>query len=305
MSDRTETAGSKTDGLVDRIMRRLGTRFSEPGRGNPRGSGVDSSTPTAPPASPDELYRQDWDALARADALTAILSLEPGAPTNEAAFDAAGRGDADRLRRFVSAESVVLSVGCGIGRVEKHLARHCRRLCAIDVSDEMIARARQWTAGVSNVEFFRTSATDLSLFPDDTFDFAYSLLVLQHLEYEDAFLALREIARVLKPGAPALVQFPKLTSPVYAAAFAQQATSRDRSSARMRFYTRDLAEQILSLAGLTIVEIALRAHGAEDPNELELVVRRAAERGKPGGQVASPPGAATPESGPESTGRYE
>ncbi len=140
----------------------------------------------------------------------------------------------------------------------------------------MIERARQWTAGASNIEFYRTSATDLSTFPDGTFDFVYSLLVLQHLDYEDAFLALREIARVLKPGASALVQFPKLTAPVYAAAFVEQAVSRARSAARMRFYTPDFAERILSLAGLAIVETARRSDRAEDPNELELIVRRAA-----------------------------
>ncbi len=263
MGNRPGAPGSKSASLIEKLRTRFG---SIP----PEGPKL-----TDAPPSPDELYREDWNSLARADALTAILSLEAGRPTDEATFDAAGRDDAERLRHFVSAESVVLSIGCGIGRVEKHLARYCRRICAVDVSDEMIARARQWTAGQSNIEFYRTSATDLSRFPDATFDFAYSLLVLQHMDYEDAFIALTEVARVLKTNAFALVQFPKLTSPVYATAFVQQALSRGRSPARMRFYTPDFAGQILLLAGLSIVEIPARADGAEDRNELELIVRRA------------------------------
>ena len=39
--------------------------------------------------------------------------------------------------------------------------------------------------------------------PDDAVDVAYSLLTLQHLEREDAFALLRDLRRVVRPGAAA------------------------------------------------------------------------------------------------------
>ena len=61
-----------------------------------------------------------------------------------------------------------------------------------------VARGR--TAHLSNVEFHLLTRTSLSMFPDHSFDKAYSVAVLIHLDKEDFFLYLRELARVLRPG---------------------------------------------------------------------------------------------------------
>src|SRR5581483_11867621 len=164
-------------------------------------------------ASDDERYRRAWNAAAREDALTAILTPPDGrSAETEASFDAKGRQDAAWLRRFVEPGAVVLDVGCGIGRIERHLAPHVARLHAVDVSDEMLAAARRRTAGATNIAFHRTSATDLSPVATASVDLAFSFFVLQHLEHDDAFRALREIARVLKADGRAVLQFPSLAS---------------------------------------------------------------------------------------------
>jgi len=62
--------------------------------------------------------------------------------------------------------------------------------------------ARQNLAPYPNINLILGSAGDLP-FPDNSLDFAYSLGVLHHVP--DTAGALREIARVLKPGAPFLV----------------------------------------------------------------------------------------------------
>ncbi|MBI3978191.1 MAG: class I SAM-dependent methyltransferase [Chloroflexi bacterium] len=231
---------------------------------------------TSPEPSPDESYRADWNEAARADAVTAILSPPDGSANVESVFDEAGRLDADWIRRFLPPQATVLDVGCGIGRIEKYLAPYCHRMCSVDVSDEMIARARQRLAGQPNVELYRTSATDLSVFPAATFDFVFSYFVLQHMDHEDAFLALREIARVLKPGGHALLQFPNFTSPIYAATFVRQATARDRRPARVRLYTADYATRVLSLAGIEVERIETNPSGTMNENEIVVIARRQA-----------------------------
>jgi SAM-dependent methyltransferase len=225
----------------------------------------------------DEAYRGQWNAAARVDALSAILA-PPGGRTTADHFEAMGRLDADWLREFVSAGSVVLDVGCGIGRIETYLAPHCARMCGVDVSDEMVRAARRRTAGIANVEFYRTSATDLSVFPDGTFDFVFSYLVLQHLEYEDAFRALREIARVLKPTGLAVLQFPSLAAPTYACEFVRRAETGARHAVRVRVYTPDLATRLLALAGLKVERIEPHPGGTLTQDEIVTVVRRQPDR---------------------------
>lgn len=230
-----------------------------------------------PAGAGDEGYRGQWNAAARQDPLSAILAPTGGRTTADR-FEEMGRLDANWLRKFVNAESVVLDVGCGIGRIEKYLAPHCGRMCGVDVSDEMVRSARRRTGGIPNVEFYRTSATDLSVFPDGTFDLAFSYLVLQHLEYEDAFRALREIARVLKPAGHAVLQFPSLAAPAYAAEFVRRAETGARHSVRVRVYTLDFATRLLALAGLKVERIEPHPGGTLTQDEIVTVVRRQPDR---------------------------
>jgi ubiquinone/menaquinone biosynthesis C-methylase UbiE len=228
----------------------------------------------AKPSAPGEQYRREWNSQARNDAMTAILSPPDGSANVESQFELAGQTDAEWLRTWTKPDSVVLDIGCGIGRIEKHLAPHVGRICSVDVSDEMIAKARQWTAGRANIEFHRSSSTDLSAFPDATFDFAFSYFVLQHTDHEDAFLTLRELGRVLKPGATAMIQFPNFESPLYGGdAFVRQAVSQEKHPARVRMYTRDFVRRMVELAGLRIDHFEEFAPGAPRGtlNEHEIV----------------------------------
>jgi predicted SAM-dependent methyltransferase len=55
------------------------------------------------------------------------------------------------------------------------------------------------------------NATDLSIFPDDTFDEIYASHIVEHLDYRDVLLAaLKEWRRVLKPGGTIYISVPDL-----------------------------------------------------------------------------------------------
>ena len=227
-----------------------------------------------PPTSPD--YREHWNSFARQDAFTAILTANDGSATDGETFDRSGRIEAERFARFVTPESVALDIGCGIGRIERHLAPRCKRLYAVDVSDEMIARAREWCAGRENLHFVVASAAQVDCFRPGTFDFIFSYLVLQHLEYEDAFLALCSIGRLLKPGALAFVQFPLLGSSVYTECFRRQAADLDRPPHRVRTYTVELADFLCRQAGLEIERMEVGLDGIVSEHEIGILARRPA-----------------------------
>lgn len=230
--------------------------------------------PPPPPAGPD--YRERWNSYARQDALTAILTPRDGSAVDRETFDRKGREEAELFARFVTPESIALDIGCGVGRIERHLAPRCKRLYAVDVSDEMLARAREWCAGRENLHFVVASAAEVDCFLPSTFDFIFSYLVLQHLEYEDAFLALCSIARLLKPGAHAFVQFPLLGSSFYTECFLRQAVNRDRPEHRVRTYTLELAEFVCRQAGLEIERMAVGLDGIVSEHEIGIILRRPA-----------------------------
>jgi SAM-dependent methyltransferase len=86
----------------------------------------------------------------------------------------------DRLG-LVKQDAVVLQIGCGIGRIEKHLHKRVRFCYGIDIAPSMIARARA-NVRASNVEF--TCADSLVHLSSPRFDLIYAIYVFQHLRRE-------------------------------------------------------------------------------------------------------------------------
>lgn len=113
-------------------------------------------------------------------------------------------------------ETVALDLGCGPGYFSVELARHCRRVVAVDtlaVIDAIPSAAKSAPA----LEF--VSVTDTTLpFVDATFDTVLASEVLPMAEDPGVFL--QEIRRVLRPGGR-LVVSNGAGHPVVAAAYAR------------------------------------------------------------------------------------
>ena len=94
-----------------------------------------------------------------------------------------------------------LEIGCGPGRLMKPMSRHFGEIHGVDVSDEMIVKARQNLRGVSHAHVHATSGSNLAQFADESFHFIYSYAVFQHIPSRDVVMEyLREANRVLRPG---------------------------------------------------------------------------------------------------------
>jgi ubiquinone/menaquinone biosynthesis C-methylase UbiE len=95
----------------------------------------------------------------------------------------------------------VLEIGCGVGRMTKMLARVFGHVTAVDVSREMIERARKNLEPLQNISLVLGDGATLSAVGDGTHDFAFSFLVFQHIPSRDVIASYcREVHRVLKPG---------------------------------------------------------------------------------------------------------
>lgn len=96
----------------------------------------------------------------------------------------------------------VLEIGCGAGRVTRALAGMFGEVHAVDVSGEMVERARSALAGKHNAFLYQNNGCDLTALPQLEFDFAYSNIVFQHIPSRPVIESyVREVHRLLRPGA--------------------------------------------------------------------------------------------------------
>lgn len=157
--------------------------------------------------------RRDWNERARKDAFLYIASWKDN--WNEEAFFASGEADYQRLVEPIvaklgvtPAESALAELGCGAGRMTRAFARRFRTVTAIDISEEMQARAKDYLRDSINVRWVLTDGVFLAAVETGSMDFVFSYLVLQH--YPSAELiagSIREMMRILRPGGAFLFQF--------------------------------------------------------------------------------------------------
>jgi ubiquinone/menaquinone biosynthesis C-methylase UbiE len=107
----------------------------------------------------------------------------------------------------------VLDIGCGTGTLaiaaKRHIG-HGGRVCGVDASPEMLARARK-KADKAGVEVtFERGIVEALPFPDHQFDAVLSTVMLHHLGRAARQQCAQEVRRVLKPGGRVLaVDFAK------------------------------------------------------------------------------------------------
>jgi SAM-dependent methyltransferase len=162
----------------------------------------------------------------------------------------------ERLVAFADlpAGSRVLDGGCGPGLVAEAFLRAGHRVLGVDLSEEMVARARaRCAAHGDRARFERQSLHDALQGP---FDAAVSRLVLHHLLDPGAFL--RRQAELLRPGGVLLVA-DILTDPDPARRRWQDEVERARDGTHVRTLTPGEILDLLAGAGL----VAIRA--AEEP----------------------------------------
>ena len=94
-----------------------------------------------------------------------------------------------------------LEIGCGPGRLLKPMSQFFGEIHGVDISDQMIAMAKERLRGVPHAHAHVALNSDLSAFADESFDLVYSYAVFQHIPSGDVVMNyLREARRVLKVG---------------------------------------------------------------------------------------------------------
>jgi ubiquinone/menaquinone biosynthesis C-methylase UbiE len=101
-----------------------------------------------------------------------------------------------------------LDFGCGVGRLTRAFASRFSGCVGIDVSAEMVSQARELNKQFPNCEFV-VNHSDKLPFPDQSFDFVSSFIVLQHIQAEQEILSwVAEFIRALDRGGVVVFQLP-------------------------------------------------------------------------------------------------
>jgi SAM-dependent methyltransferase len=159
--------------------------------------------------------RKHWNALAERDPLWAVLTKDEkaGGRWNAEEFFATGLAEVERDLASIRQShpglgtASALDFGCGVGRLTQGLARHFGEVRGVDISEHMIALAREHCR-LPNVRFDHNVRADLRAYPDGAFDLVYSRITLQHIAPAYSLGYLREFVRVLAPGGAVSVQVP-------------------------------------------------------------------------------------------------
>ena len=146
-----------------------------------------------------ESYKTFWDDKARTT--QGALAAVDGS-MDEDVVRATGRYTAGQVRAALELTTTdrVLELGCGVGRIGRELAPHVGFWHGVDISSNMVGVARERLKEFANCAADALERTSLSRFADASFDKAYCVAVFIHMDKEDFFLYLRELARVVKPG---------------------------------------------------------------------------------------------------------
>jgi SAM-dependent methyltransferase len=143
--------------------------------------------------------------MGRENAMWAVLTTRDDWDADT--FFASGREEIERVMTYVDGLGIdvptgrALDFGCGVGRLTRALSNHFDSATGVDVAPAMIEQANELNAEVPGCTFVLNGEPHLKVFPDGSFDFIYSNIVLQHMDPALAKGYLREFVRLLtEPG---------------------------------------------------------------------------------------------------------
>ncbi|MFN0110205.1 MAG: methyltransferase domain-containing protein [Blastocatellia bacterium] len=207
-----------------------------------------------------EVMKRDWNQRAEENSRWYINTVRLDQTEEE--FDATGQSEINTLilpelvlmtggrNLHELGELKFLEIGCGIGRMTKHLARIFGEVHSTDVSGEMIRQARQRLSHLPNVHLHETSGVDFAALPDDYFDVAFSAYVFQHVPSKAVIESnLREAYRVVKPGGIVRVHTNGVEAESYAEAEKNTWAGATFTEAEVRNLTRELGAKLISVYG--------------------------------------------------------
>jgi len=165
--------------------------------------------------------QKHWDEFGKRDPLWAILTLpeKQNQKWNPAEFFQRGEEEIAGVMAYLDSLGLAprrrkaLDFGCGVGRLTQSLGNYFEESHGVDIAPSMIAAARNYNRHGDRCHYHLNDKDDLTLFADNSFDFIYSVIVLQHMQPQYSRKYIEEFLRILVPGGVLLFQIPSHLAP--------------------------------------------------------------------------------------------
>jgi ubiquinone/menaquinone biosynthesis C-methylase UbiE len=144
-------------------------------------------------------YAEVWDALAADRELASVSACGEREETEVRSSVQDCIRNLLELAR-ISKTDEVLEIGCGVGRVGRELAAHCKSWSGCDISSNMLSFAKERLQGILNTRLVALRGVGLSEFKKASFDVVFATNMLGHLDEMDRWRYVEEAFRVLRPG---------------------------------------------------------------------------------------------------------
>ena len=162
-----------------------------------------------------------WNELGENDPLWSILSspVKKGNRWDVTEFFQTGVQDVEAIIEYLQSFDILpsggqaLDFGSGVGRLTQALTKFFGEVHGVDIAPSMVRLAQQYNRYPEKCIYHLNTSTDLALFDDQTFDFIYSIITLQHMEPEYSRRYIQEFLRVLRPFGVLLFQVPGRVRP--------------------------------------------------------------------------------------------
>jgi len=163
-----------------------------------------------------EDLQKNWNKFGETDPLWGILAW-PDKTENRWQVDAFFETGVEEIGEVLAyAEGLglepkfgaALDFGCGVGRLSQALVQRFEMVHGVDISPAMIELAQQYNQFSERCLYHLNETDDLRLFKNQTFDFIYSNITLQHMPPRYARAYIEEFLRLLAPGGVLIFQIP-------------------------------------------------------------------------------------------------
>ena len=163
-----------------------------------------------------EKLKENWNEWGKRDPLWGVLtwSDKKNNKWEPVEFFKTGKKEIADLFKYLRSKNIqvlkghALDFGCGVGRLTQSLASEFTQVAGVDIAASMIAAANEYNTNGDSCKYYLNDKDNLELFEDNSFDFIYSNIVLQHMEPRYSKKYLSEFIRVLKVGGVAVFQIP-------------------------------------------------------------------------------------------------
>lgn len=166
--------------------------------------------------------KESWNEFGKADPLWSILTdpKKKGNKWDVDEFFKTGQDEIDSVIHYIDSLKITLrresalDFGCGVGRLTQALAQYFNEVYGVDIAASMIELAEKHNRYKDRCKYILNEENSLCLFANDSFDFIYTNIVLQHMKPKYSKAYIREFIRIMKPSGLLVFQQPSRKKPI-------------------------------------------------------------------------------------------